>query len=307
MKLIKDIFLREQLSDKISKKIVMLSDDAIVVLDNDMNIILMNHEAENIFGYYAEELIGQPYDLLIPEHQRAEGNEILDGFKKGNEARQIVNERGHVLKGLKKGGEEFQTRQTMLKIPEGRQSVLAIILKDISEMKESEEGSLRLLTTDALTGMHNRRHFIRTAECEAQRARRYNRAVSFLIIDLDRFQEFNATNGYEMGDKLLQRISVLCRQTLRNIDILGRWSGGELIALLPETTAENANIIASRLCDLIEEIQLDVNGQKVFCTASIGISEYKKNESNIDLPIARAIKAAAMSKEENGGKVSTLK
>ena len=142
--------------------------------------------------------------------------------------------------------------------------------------------------------------------CEALRARRYDRPLSFVVIDLDSFQNFNAQYGHEAGDKMLQRIAGTCKQPLRNIDILGRWSGGEFIILLPETSAKNANVIASRLGKLIADIKVDTKSGQANCTASIGISEFKKSESNIDLPIGRAVKAVMNSKNESGNKVSTV-
>jgi len=304
MKLLKDLFQPSGKSEKISQQIILMADDAVVALDQEMNIVLINKSAEHMYGYKAAELIGQPYNLLIPEHQRREENNMLTRFLLGDEMRQVCNERGHMFNGLRKGGEEFPTHMTILKYEHGRNTSLGFIIKDISHDKESEEERLRFLTTDALTGLYNRRHFIQCAENEAVRARRYNRPLSVLIMDIDKFQDFNGKNGHEAGDKLLQKISVACQRALRNMDIIGRWSGGEFIFLLPETRAADAQLIADRLCAVVAKTAFKKDCESATCTASIGISEFRKTEINIDLPISRAIKAVADTKAKGGGRAT---
>ena len=302
MKLLKDLFLPKAHSEKISQQIILMADDAVVALDQDMHILLINKSAEHMYGYKAEELIGQPYNLLIPEHQRREENNMLTRFMLGDEARQVCNERGHMFNGLRKGGEEFPTHMTILKYEHGRNTSLGFIIKDISHDKESEEERLRFLTTDALTGLYNRRHFIQCAENEAVRARRYGRPLSILIMDIDKFQDFNTEHGHEAGDKLLQKISIACQRALRSMDMIGRWSGGGFIFLLPETQAENAQVIANRLCTIVSRTAFKKDCDSGTCTASIGISEFRKTEVNIDLPISRAAKAVSQTKKNGGGR-----
>ena len=110
-----------------------------------------------------------------------------------------------------------------------------------------------------------------------------------------------------VGDKMLQRISTICYNMLRNVDLFGRWSGGEFIALLPETKAEQAKVIAERLRKTIGESEVGEHADKVKCTVSIGIAEFKKSETGIDSVVARAAKAVRHGKQNGRNQVHRYK
>ena len=98
----------------------------------------------------------------------------------------------------------------------------------------------------------------------------------------------NDTYGHAAGDKALQRFTTICCNALRNIDIVGRWGGEEFVALLPETSAENAAVIAERLRKVVSETEIDFKGEKIRFTVSIGISQFKTNEHSLEGPLGRA-------------------
>jgi diguanylate cyclase (GGDEF)-like protein len=107
----------------------------------------------------------------------------------------------------------------------------------------------QLAVTDPLTTLYNRRHFTETLRKELGRARRYDRGFSLLIIDLDGFKEINDREGHEVGDGVLKSVADLLRNAVRQVDTVARLGGDEFVILLPETTAQGADVVAKRILD----------------------------------------------------------
>ena len=109
----------------------------------------------------------------------------------------------------------------------------------------------KLSLTDGLTQIKNRRGLEDCLERAFARSRTTGAPLSLLMLDVDHFKLFNESFGHVPGDQVLQRIAVLMKQYTRQSDILARYGGEEFIALLPETTEQEACKIAERLCDQI--------------------------------------------------------
>ncbi len=152
---------------------------------------------------------------------------------------------------------------------------------DISERKRMEEAlarqadELRLLaTTDALTGLWNRRRFLEQADEELARARRYGRPLSLVMIDIDFFKRVNDSFGHDGGDAVLRWFSDCLRRCLRKTDFLGRLGGEEFSALLPETDADGAVLVAETLREAVAaQPAMLPDGRTIPVTASFGVSQ----------------------------------
>lgn len=105
----------------------------------------------------------------------------------------------------------------------------------------------QLAVTDELTGLYNRRYFLERWQWEYERARRYNRELSCLMIDVDGFKQVNDYLGHDAGDLALKRVAAELRRHLRQADILARFGGDEFIVALPETSFEQAAAVAEKL------------------------------------------------------------
>lgn len=125
---------------------------------------------------------------------------------------------------------------------------------------------------DALTGLFNRRYFKELAVQEVYRLRRYGKALSLIMFDLDHFKNVNDTYGHEAGDKALQSVVEICRKGLRQSDIMGRWGGEEFVILLPDTTLVDGVTIAQRLCVSLEHNTIQTVGSTFIVTASFGVT-----------------------------------
>jgi len=129
-----------------------------------------------------------------------------------------------------------------------------------------------LATTDGLTRLYNKRHFMERAESEFVRSRRYHRELSLMRVDADQFKDINRIHGRDAGDRALRLLADTCRAGLRQLDVVGRFGGEELVILLPETTAGEALETAERLRRGVELLQLPAVEGEFRISVSIGIA-----------------------------------
>jgi diguanylate cyclase (GGDEF)-like protein len=128
-----------------------------------------------------------------------------------------------------------------------------------------------LAWTDELTGLLNRRFFMRAAGEECERMRRTQRTAAVALIDLDYFKQVNDVHGHAAGDRVLKRIAQIAHTELRGpFDKLGRWGGEEFIFLLSEVTPEHASAVCERLRGRIEEALIESGESQIRVTASFG-------------------------------------
>jgi diguanylate cyclase (GGDEF)-like protein/PAS domain S-box-containing protein len=172
------------------------------------------------------------------------------------------------------------------------------------ETRYAHEELERRAYTDYLTGLANRRHFLEQAESELVRTLRYGRELSILMLDVDRFKQVNDTYGHKVGDIVLQRLSTVCRATLRNIDVAGRMGGEEFAVLLPETGNEQAMDAAERLRAAIAAAQVTLaSGLPLRFTASIGVATLGEKDANVDMLLNQADQALYRAKSEGRNRV----
>jgi diguanylate cyclase (GGDEF)-like protein len=129
-----------------------------------------------------------------------------------------------------------------------------------------------LASTDPLTGSANRRSFVEKSEIEIARAQRYDRPLSLLMLDVDRFKAINDTYGHAAGDAVLRAIGDTLRANLRTTDILGRIGGEEFAILLVETTLPSAALLAEKLRLQLAALVIRHGAHELRFTASFGVA-----------------------------------
>lgn len=155
---------------------------------------------------------------------------------------------------------------------------------------------------DGLTKLYVVRHFKEILEQEMAKAKRYNRALSLIISDIDHFKRINDTYGHLSGDYILREIANIFKSSCREVDVPGRYGGEEFVILLPETNRDGAVEFAERLRKLIEGLILEYNNIKFNITISFGVAEFRSEASVADF-IKRADEALYVAKETGRNKV----
>jgi len=165
----------------------------------------------------------------------------------------------------------------------------------------------QLATVDSLTGIYNRRQFSFLAENEVERALRYNRQLTLIMMDLDRFKDVNDTFGHKTGDQVLQTICKRCAQALRKIDIMGRYGGEEFVVILPETSTESAFVLADRLRKTIEDLEILAPKGSIHVTASLGLAALDEQCITLENLLECADKALYDAKQAGRNQVKVYK
>jgi len=172
------------------------------------------------------------------------------------------------------------------------------------ENRQTHEELEQRAYTDYLTGLANRRYFLEQAENELARTLRYGRELSIMMLDVDRFKQVNDTYGHKVGDLVLKKLSELCRSTLRDVDIIGRIGGEEFAMLLPETGVEQALQAAERLRAAIAATHVTLGGGlPLRFTASIGVTNLREKDANVDVLLNQADQALYRAKNEGRNRV----
>jgi diguanylate cyclase (GGDEF)-like protein len=157
-------------------------------------------------------------------------------------------------------------------------------------------------TIDPLTGCHNRRGFDEILGVEFQRARRYNRPLSLVLLDIDHFKTINDAFGHEVGDNALQRIGRAVRHTFRNTDSACRYGGEEFAMIFPETAKDEGYRLAERLRILIETLPPNAEVPRSL-TASFGVAAFPDDGSDTSSMIRAADRALYLAKANGRNRV----
>ena len=254
----------------------------LVALDLSGRVTMLNQRGAEILGYAETDLVGKDWiDTIIPpEHRelvRTRFQQIIAGnrpaqknaadmevlTRDGN--RRIISWTNSVLRNLQ--GEIVGTLSSGV---------------DVTERRHMEAELLRLVATDPLTGLSNRRNLLEAGQREFQLYLRQQRPLSVCLMDIDHFKRINDRFGHAIGDLVLVRLAEVCRSTLRTADLCGRFGGEEFVIILPDTLLETACIAAERLREKLEREIVDTPVGSVQFTVSIGVASAEPNHSCID-------------------------
>ena len=180
-------------------------------------------------------------------------------------------------------------------------------LKMVFKIKWLYSETKMLAIIDPLTELYNRRYFQQVLEKEFLRSNRYTSPLSLAMIDIDNFKKLNDTYGHQFGDEVLQVVSRLFQDSLRKTDYVARYGGEELIAILPETSIEQAIIPIERLrCKISDQVFM-YDFKRVNVTVSIGIAQNNYDLLSADNFIKLADNALYEAKQKGKNRIELAK
>lgn len=215
-------------------------------------------------------------DLVMPS---VDGFKFLTLLRSRTEARDIpvilLTGKTDVetkIRGLELGASDYVTKPFDAGELLARIKVQLKIKALQDELRRSNERLQELSSTDPLTQLHNRRHFMTVLAAEFERADRYDLPLSFAMLDIDHFKRVNDSFGHQAGDDVLRALGLLLKRELRTTDIPGRYGGEEFCAILPQTGLEGAREFADRFRVTVESTSFQAQGHELRMTISVGVS-----------------------------------
>ncbi|TXN52035.1 diguanylate cyclase, partial [Methylobacterium sp. WL18] len=202
---------------------------ALLAISREGRIRFANQAAAALFGYTHDEMLGEPFDLIVPERMRAAHTAGLKRIFAGDAAK--VAGRTIEVMVRRKDGAECPAEIALSVWHDDGGPNLGAIIRDISERRRREAGLLRLAHQDALTGLTNRRRF----ETLLNDLYRRGQPLAVLLVDLDGFKAINDSLGHAVGDALLQALAVRIPAVLPRRAVMARLGGDEFVVLLPGT------------------------------------------------------------------------
>ena len=177
-------------------------------------------------------------------------------------------------------GTQFPARLdwSALQGDDGQPRGTACLISDITELRAAQRQLQWLADTDALTGALNRRRFLEVASEELERIARYGRPASVVLFDLDHFKVVNDTWGHAAGDDALRAFAEVVEVESRALDAFARWGGEEFVALLPETSLDEAIVFADRVRQRLEVEPLKCRAGSIPLTVSAGVTDLRAEE-----------------------------
>jgi diguanylate cyclase (GGDEF)-like protein/PAS domain S-box-containing protein len=298
----RDITERKRAQDALQESeakiraIVEMAADGIITISERGAVMTFNQAAERIFGYRAEEVIGQNISILMPEPFRSGHDGYIAAYLKGGEAKIIGI--GREVVGRRKDASTFPMDLAVSDVRLGGGRMFTGIVRDITERKEAQERTRRLALHDPLTGLPNRTLFHDRLRHALAEARRHERRVALLMLDLDHFKDTNDTLGHTAGDRLLAEVARRLDACVRASDTVARLGGDEFALVLTEVPkADSAAVVARKVVHMLAEpVQLE--GQEVHTGASIGITIYPGDGEDLDQLLRGADMALYRAKAE---------
>ena len=267
----------------------------IIIIDAELHrIIDVNPEAYALIGVPKEKIIGQVCHTYICPAEM--GNcPITDKGQKVDKSERVL---------LTADGSRIPILKTVAPIElNGRPHLLESFL-DISGLKLLQRDLEILATTDALTGVFNRRHFLELTGAEVIRARRYQSPLSIAMVDIDQFKGINDQYGHPVGDLVLMELAKILKSHIRPNDVLGRLGGDEFTVTMVECSLQRAFGVLERLRKSIEECRvITAEGTEIHFKISAGIAQLADEPEVLESVMKRADQALYLAKNMGRNRV----
>lgn len=259
--------------------------EGVVIIDEHGTLRSFNRAAERLFGWSAEDIIGQNVSLLMPsrhahKHARYMGDYLRTGLQ-----RMIGT--GRMETAQRRDGRQFPMHLTVADISDETAVRFVGVIRDLSaELERAELQQMAL--HDSLTGLPNRSHAEQRVRREIEMAAAGMPGFALLFVDLDRFKRINDSLGHATGDEVLRAVAQRLRHSLSEADFVARLAGDEFLLLLSGVQKrEDAQRVSERVArNLAQPLMLD--GRRLRIGASIGVALYGADGDKAEELLARA-------------------
>ncbi|ANU13917.1 diguanylate cyclase/phosphodiesterase (GGDEF & EAL domains) with PAS/PAC sensor(s) [Planococcus halocryophilus Or1] len=275
------------LSDEYTRQfdsLIETATDGIVVTDDNGIITQWNQGAESLFGYDRDEVIDQNVRIIFPDAYPPSCSQELTG-----PTREFI--------GLKKDGNQFPVELSTGYWKTVRGDYHSLIIRDITDRRNSEEKISNLVYLDSLTGLPNRRLYNDRLESTLDQAIDNSTIHTVLYLNLDQFKLINDTYGHQTGDQLLIEVAHRIKSCISKADTLARLGSDEFILLLPHSNYTKAEAVARNILNVLNQA-FSLNDEEVFITPSIGASLFPADGTDSETLVKNADIAMYRVKEE---------
>ncbi len=196
----------------------------------------------------------------------------------------------------------FTIKQSNQSLEESKQNleVQNIRLQKLNYLKEQEA------QTDFLTGLYNRRCVDNKIKTLLEESQMNQQPLSLLLVDIDNFKQINDNWGHDVGDMVLQQVTVIIKNSIRSLDIAGRFGGDEFIIILPDADLDTAKNIGERLRLQIANKRFMIDNNALIITVSAGGTQWQKDNANEDIKSMIFRADTALYEVKNSGRNQTI-
>lgn len=271
--------------------------DAIICADGNNRILTWNHAAEAMFGYTAQEAIGQSLNIIVPARFRSMHEAGIQRIVAGLPTK-LVGTLSSV-QAQRRDGSEFPIEISLSHWTEGNDHRFGAIARDMTERVASESRLRHAAHYDALTGLANRTVLSEHLSVASEN----NHPLSLILIDLDGFKDVNDSLGHAAGDEVLQVVADRVRAHAGEQYLGCRLGGDEFVVILNGVAEHQSSMtLADSIVNSIEQ-PIEIGERSVYIGASAGISVMSDAAWSSQLPIEQADLALYTAKAEGKGRV----
>jgi diguanylate cyclase (GGDEF)-like protein/PAS domain S-box-containing protein len=267
---------------------------AVIEWDREHRVTAWNPAAEAIFGIPAAQAVGRTaIELIVPPAQAATVDTMWLELVETRDGTKVE------LDNVTRTGQTIHCEwyNTPLVDPGGRVVGFASLVQDVTERLNTERTIHYMAHHDALTGLPNRRLMQDRLNQAIMQARRKQRHVAVLFLDLDRFKLLNDTLGHDTGDYILKDVARRLCTCVREVDTVSREGGDEFVVILPDLDRpENARVVADKILREFAK-PVEIGGQEIHVTPSIGISHYPSDATDVNHLLKHADSAMYQAKD----------
>lgn len=270
-------------------------DVGLVILDKELNVQLWNSFMQNHSARSPREVLGNNIFETFPELPESWFRRKIETvFELQNQAFTTWEQRPYLFKfknyrPITSLAEFMYQNSTIIPLKDARGNVdhICLIIYDVTEVavnriqiQEANKKLHHLSRTDGLTGLLNRKAWENELNQEFKRFARHQHKTSLVMFDIDHFKKINDGYGHPAGDEVIRQTSRILQETLRDIDVSGRYGGEEFAVIMIDTDAQGAYALAERIRENIQAYTVEYEDMKIEYTISLGVSEISTDISD---------------------------